>query len=104
MIGTSPPPPKGLLSCTGNWIGLLGLTVSACSLLALLVMLGYDLLVGFDQPYLGVVIYIALPGLFFAGLLLILLGIRYQRRLLRNGGAPPSLPRLDLNDPARGAT
>jgi hypothetical protein len=98
MTGTSPQPPKGLLSCTGNWIGLLGITVSVCSLLTLLILLGYDLLVGFDKPYLGVVIYVALPGVLFAGLLLTLLGIRHQHRLQRQGGAPSGLPRLDLND------
>lgn len=99
MTETPPQPPKGLLAFTGNWIGLLGIVVTACALMALLVLLGYDLIVGFEQPYLGVVIYIALPGMVFGGLVLIAVGIWYQRRLRRKGGIPHGLPHLDLNDP-----
>jgi hypothetical protein len=99
MSETSPQPSKGLLAFTGNWIGLLGVIVTACSLLALLILLAYDLVRGFDQPYLGVVVYIALPGMLLGGLALIGAGLWYQRHLRLKGGIPHGLPHLDLNNP-----
>jgi nitrate/TMAO reductase-like tetraheme cytochrome c subunit len=91
--------PKGLLVLAGNWLGLGGLAVSACSLLALLCLIAIDLFFGFDRPYLGVIIYIILPGLVLAGFLLTAIGIWRQRRLRKTSGAPPPLPHFDLNNP-----
>jgi hypothetical protein len=99
MTENSPKPPKGLQAYTGNWIGLAGVTLAACSLLTLLILIAYDLLFGFDRPYLGVVVYLVLPGLVFAGLFLIGLGAWQQRKQRKKPGAPHVLPHLDLNNP-----
>jgi hypothetical protein len=53
------------------------------------------------SPYLGIVAYLLLPGVLFAGLLVLLYGMRREsvrRRRLKIDDAPP-YPRLDLNDP-----
>ena len=53
----------------------------------------------FENPYLGIIFLLLLPGLFIAGLALIPIGIFLRRRRLRNEGAIPSAyPQIDLND------
>jgi hypothetical protein len=58
------------------------------------------------NPYIGVVFFLLLPGVFLLGLVLIPLGAWLERRR-RAAGKPPSAaywPRLDLNDPAHRRT
>ena len=45
------------------------------------------------NPYAGLVVFVALPALFLAGLLLIPLGIRLERRRLARTHATPSTGR-----------
>jgi hypothetical protein len=99
MTETIPKPPKGLSAYAGNWLGLLGIIVTMCSLLALLLLIAFDIFVGFSRPYLGVLIYVILPAIVFAGLLLFGAGVWYQRRLRRKPGYKPGLPHIDLNNP-----
>lgn len=51
-----------------------------------------------QNPYVGIVIFLLLPAVFVAGLLLIPLGGALERRRRRRGGAPSAWPRIDLND------
>ena len=53
------------------------------------------------NPYIGIVFFLVLPGLFVFGLLLIPLGAWLERRRERRGThAAPGWPVLDFNDPA----
>lgn len=90
---------KGLSAYTSNWVGLAGVILTICSLVALVILIAFDLIWGFDRPYLGILIYMVLPGIVFFGLFLIAAGAWYRRRQQSKPGAPPSLPRVDLNDP-----
>ena len=92
-------PDKGLPAYTSNWIGLVGVTLTICALIALLILIAFDLIWGFNRPYLGVLIYMVLPGMVFFGLFLIGAGAWYQRRQQRKPGAPAGLPHVDLNNP-----
>jgi hypothetical protein len=74
-------------------------TISA--VLFLIVFLA-DLFGLHTNPYIGIVFFLVLPGMFLVGLVLIPLGAWHERRR-RHAGKPPSeieWPRLDLNDPA----
>jgi nitrate/TMAO reductase-like tetraheme cytochrome c subunit len=52
-----------------------------------------------DNPYLGIIFFLLLPGLFVAGLLLIPLGVWLRRRKLQKAGLlPAAYPQIDLND------
>jgi nitrate/TMAO reductase-like tetraheme cytochrome c subunit len=52
-----------------------------------------------DNPYLGIIFFLLLPGLFVAGLLLIPVGVFVRRRKLQKAGQiPAEFPRIDLND------
>lgn len=52
------------------------------------------------NPYLGILLFLILPGVFLAGLLLMPLGIWWRRRKLRKlGTLPAEPPRVDLSSP-----
>ncbi len=74
--------------------GALITTVSAVVFLALVIAALAQL---FDNPYAGLIIFVAIPALFVLGLLLIPLGMWLQRRkLARDPGAPADWPVLDF--------
>jgi len=52
-----------------------------------------------ENPYLGIIFFLLLPGLFILGLVLIPVGIFIRRRKLQMAGQiPAEFPRIDLND------
>jgi hypothetical protein len=66
-------------------------------------MIGYWLVELFgrpnDNPYLGIIFFLLLPGLFIAGLVLIPVGVFVRRRKLQKAGQiPAEFPKIDLND------
>lgn len=53
-----------------------------------------------SNPYMGILLFLALPAVFVTGLVLIPLGIALRRRRQQQtGGAPAALPTLDLKNP-----
>jgi nitrate/TMAO reductase-like tetraheme cytochrome c subunit len=66
-------------------------------------MIGYWLVELFgrpnDNPYLGIIFFLLLPGLFIAGLGLIPVGVFLRRKMLQKAGQiPAEFPKIDLND------
>jgi len=66
-------------------------------------MVGYWLVEIFgrfnDNPYLGIIFFLLLPGLFVGGLALIPIGIFLRHKALRKAGQIPAIyPKIDLND------
>ena len=52
-----------------------------------------------DNPYLGIIFFLLLPGLFIAGLALIPIGVWVRHRKLQKAGQiPAEFPKIDLND------
>jgi nitrate/TMAO reductase-like tetraheme cytochrome c subunit len=52
-----------------------------------------------ENPYLGIIFFFLLPGLFVFGLVLIPVGVFLQRRKLQKAGHIPAIyPKVDLND------
>ena len=83
-----------------NPISLLG---GAITTAAGITMIGYWLVQIFGRfspnPYLGIIFFFLLPGLFIFGLLLIPVGIVVRRKkLLKAGLVPTVFPKIDLND------
>ena len=85
-----------------NWMTLLGAILTSSA--------GFTL-VGFwliellsprpTHPYLGIVLFLILPGMFVAGLVMMPIGIVWRRRRLRARGAVPAeYPPVDLGVPA----
>ena len=83
-----------------------GLLTTVSSILFLFVFL-LELLGFHTNPYTGIVVFLILPGFFIFGLVVIPVGLWYERkRQLRGRGSDKGVwPRLDLNDPTtRAAT
>jgi NapC/NirT cytochrome c family, N-terminal region len=81
-----------------NTISLFGVVLTTSSAVTLIAFWIYDfMLPGPPHPYVGILIFLILPGLFILGLLLIPIGIFLQRRKLRLAGELPTVfPPVDL--------
>jgi len=83
----------------------LSLVGGALTTAAALVLLGFWVVDIFghggpNNPYIGIIVDLCLPGIFILGLLLIPIGIGLRRRSLKAAGRIPSVyPHIDLRDP-----
>ena len=76
-----------LVYLSDNWISLIGVVLVTTSTIFWLVLLPYTVGGGAVQnPYIGILIYLLMPGAFFLSLLLIPLGIVIKRRRLKARG------------------
>src|SRR4249920_116949 len=84
-----------------NPITLAGAVLTASSGVTLVAFWIYDfLLPGPPHPYIGILIFLILPGVFVLGLLLIPIGIVLRRRALRERGELLDIyPAIDLRQP-----
>jgi hypothetical protein len=84
-----------------NWITLTGAVVTTSTALTTIAFWFYDVfLPGPPHPYVGLLVYLILPGVFVFGLLLIPVGIWIKRRSLRASGELPGIfPAIDLKLP-----
>jgi hypothetical protein len=78
-------------------LSIAGAALTSGSAVLFLITFTLDLLGLVNSPYIGLLIYVALPAAFLAGLLLIPLGNWYVRRHPRQDAGP--WPRIDLNSP-----
>lgn len=78
-------------------VALAGVIITTVAAVAFLTLLVAELFGLFNNPYAGLVIFIAVPAIFVFGLLLIPIGIRLQRRALaRDPSTPLDWPVIDL--------
>lgn len=83
-----------------NWISLIGVVVVTAATVTWLIFLPITLRQGVFHPYVGIVVYLLLPGLFILGLLLIPIGTTLKRRRLRKAGKlPQEFQPIDLRNP-----
>src|SRR5215208_4188886 len=82
-------------------ISVVGVVLTTVSAVVFLVVFLADLFGLHTNPYLGILFFLILPGIFLLGLGLIPLGAWIERRRRARGRAPSELhwPRFDLNDP-----
>ena len=85
-----------------NTLSFIGVVLTTSSAITLIAFWIYDfVLPGPPHPYIGLLIFLVLPGIFILGLLLIPLGVFLRRGKLRNAGELPSVyPEIDLKTPA----
>ena len=87
-------------------LSILGMVLTTVSAVLFLVVFLADLFGWHSNPYIGIVFFLLLPGMFLVGLVLIPLGAWIERRRRARGLAPTvvSWPRIDLNDPIQRRT
>lgn len=103
MSNSSGSPRHGWLSpivyLSNNWISQLGVVVVTSATVFWLVLLPSTLRGQAPNPYMGILMYLALPGVFIGGLILIPLGILWERRRERKSGRmPANFPPLDFQN------
>jgi len=84
-----------------NIVSLAGVSLTTISAALFLIVFGLELFGFHTNPYIGIVVFLILPGVFVLGLLIIPVGMWQERRRQLSGKAPskPRWPSLDLNDP-----
>jgi len=80
-------------------LSIVGMVLTTISAVVFLVVFFADLFGMHTNPYIGIVFFLVLPGIFVFGLLLIPLGAWLERRRRAAGRAATEWPRLDLNNP-----
>ena len=88
-----------LIPRPSNTLSLLGSIAAAISAVLFLIMFIADLMGLHTNPYMGLVFFLILPGIFVGGLLLIPVGIWRERRRTRLGLTTSHWPAVDLNNP-----
>jgi nitrate/TMAO reductase-like tetraheme cytochrome c subunit len=84
-----------------NILSLVGVVLTTSSAITLIGFWVYDfMLPGPPHPYVGILLFLILPGVFLLGLVLIPAGIFLRRRKLRAAGELPTVyPAIDLGAP-----
>ncbi|MGD0507007.1 MAG: NapC/NirT family cytochrome c [Terriglobales bacterium] len=84
-----------------NFITLMGAVITTSTALTTIAFWFYEVfLPGPPHPYIGLLVFLILPGIFVLGLVLIPLGIWLKRRSLRQSGELPAVfPAIDLGLP-----
>ena len=78
---------------TLHWLSLAGSAIVTTAVLSFLFVLPLQMRGHVDNPYIGIIIFLILPVLFFAGLLLIPIGIYLGKRRLKEGLVPHEFDR-----------
>lgn len=83
-----------------NRVSAFGVALTTASAFLFLVLVALESLGFLQNPYAGIVVFVMVPVLFVAGLLLIPVGLWLERRRRGAGVAAPTWPKLDLSDVA----
>ncbi len=84
-----------------NVLSLAGAVLVTSSALTMIAFWFYDFFISeYSHPYVGILIFLILPGLFILGLILIPIGIWFHKRKLRSESKlPAEYPKIDLRQP-----
>jgi hypothetical protein len=82
-----------------NPASLVGIAVATTTAILFLVFLLLELFGLLANPYLGLLLFVAIPAVFTLGLLLIPIGMWWTARRTRRGAAAPEWPVIDLRTP-----
>jgi nitrate/TMAO reductase-like tetraheme cytochrome c subunit len=90
-----------LPSTSRNWITIIGALISGLNLLLIIVLFIISTIFNKSNTYLGLFIYIILPGFFILGLIMIPVGMALTRKRLKgvSENERKRLPVVDLNNP-----
>ena len=82
-----------------NPLSLIGVAVATAMAVLFLVLLALELGGQLVNPYLGLLLFVAVPAIFLLGLLLVPIGMWSHRRRLERGGPAEDWPVIDLRLP-----
>lgn len=89
-----------LIYLTNNWISLIGVVLTTTAAVFWLFLLPSTFGGGPHHPYIGILTFMVVPGVFFLGLAMIPFGIFFRQRRERHRGIYPAhFPPLDRRNP-----
>lgn len=88
-----------LPSAARNPISLIGVAIATAMAVVFLALLALELGGQLQNPYLGLLLFVAVPGVFVLGLLLVPVGAWFHRRRIARGGPAEDWPVIDLRLP-----
>lgn len=92
---------KLLPSSYFNMTSFVGTAISAVSFSLIVFLFLLDLFSGHSKAYMGIITFVLLPTFFIGGLVIVLLGMRTEkRRRARTGLDEGELPKIDFNNPS----
>lgn len=91
MSATSERPAWFLL--TQHWLSLLGGALLATAVISWLFVLPQQIRGHVSNPYVGIIVFLVLPAIFFTGLILVPIGIYLSKRQIREGLAEAAVDR-----------
>lgn len=90
-----------LAAALRNPISATGEALTTASAFLFLILHALHLLGFLQNPYVGILVFVLLPALFVVGLLIIPIGLGFERRRTRAGIVAPPWPKIDFNDLAQ---
>jgi len=103
--GNLPNPPEEdmkLSSLLRNYVSLIGLAMAIVAMANIIFLFLIDLISTQPSPYIGIFAYMIMPGFLVFGLVLIPLGMWWERsRRRRQLPGLPKFPKIDLNNPSQ---
>ena len=89
------PTPKtpGWFLLTRHWLSLAGAALAATAAISVLFVESHEIRGHADNPYVGILVFLIVPFVFFAGLALVAVGVYLSKREIRAGLAAPSFDR-----------
>ena len=78
---------------TQNWVSLAGVFLVTTAAISWLFVLPLQVRGHVDNPYIGIIVFLILPIIFFAGLALIPIGVYLSRKRIRQGLSEPTFDR-----------
>lgn len=83
-----------------NVVSLIGVVLTTSTFFTIVVFYLVDFYRPYTNPYIGILAYLILPGVFLIGLVLVPLGmVLMHRREVRTGKLPYKYPKVDFNQP-----
>src|SRR6266545_4854640 len=84
-----------------NPVSAIGIALTTASALLFLFLFMLHVFGFVQNPYVGILVFILIPAVFVAGLLIIPVGVWLERRREAAGLEPRRWPKIDLNDPTQ---
>ena len=78
---------------TRHWLSLAGTALVTTAVISWLFVLPLQIRGHANNPYVGIVVFLILPAIFFVGLLLMPVGVYLARRQIRQGLTEPAFDR-----------
>jgi hypothetical protein len=87
MNNNKAPRSQWISALVGNWVGVFGLVWAMSSLFVAIFLITIDFLHGFNQPYMGILIFLIIPSFIWTGLIFAGVGLWLELRRRKKGAA-----------------